>query len=115
MKNSKEKFYKVRREDGEVFEIKENVVDSHLSRGYELVDEEPVIRETNTFAMNNDSKADSPEESPQEPEDESKEEKDPEDMGYKELQSFVSANTEDYKVIGKKKDVLLEKAKEISS
>lgn len=112
MKSNKQEYYKMRRPDGEVFEIKHNLVEDKKSDGYELVDEEPVTRETNTSAFGSENTRDEPDKT--EEEDGSEEEdKDPEEMSYNDLQSFVSANTEDYNVVGKPTDELAKKAKEI--
>lgn len=115
-------YYKMKREDGEEFEIKEDHVELHEKRGYELVSDEPITRDINT-SSNVQSEGNDTEDK-QVPDEESQEDeteeddidsKSVEDMSYKELQAFVSANTDNYKVIGKKTEELQEKAKEIQS
>lgn len=130
-KKNNEKFYKMRREDGEEFEVKEGFVKIKQHQGYELVSEEPIIRDTNT-STNGLQPEESEVESEETPEEEVQEEEEEvqqdteeeseeddeeslEDKSYNELQSYVSDNTEDYSVIGKSGDELLEKAKEISA
>lgn len=113
MKSEKEEFYIVRNEEGEKFEIKASLVQYHLDNGYELVQEEPVLRETNTSAMGQQEQEESNEKD-DEKMDEVDELHDPDEMSYNELQSFVSKHTEDYSVVGKSTEELAQKAKEVA-
>jgi len=122
MKSDKTKYYKMEREDGEVFEIKENIVPIKKKQGYELVDDEPIIRDTNTSQNNAQEEKVQQQQQEEEKVDETQEGSDEEDeeepssiddLSYNELQSFVSDKTEDYKVIGKSTEELAQKAKEL--
>jgi len=122
MKSDKTKYYKMEREDGEVFEIKENIVPIKKKQGYELVDDEPIIRDINTSTHNAQEEKVQQQQQEKEEVDEAEEGSDEEDEGeptsvedlsYNELQSFVSDKTEDYKVIGKSTEELAQKAKEL--
>lgn len=121
MKSNNEKFYKMKREDGEVFEIKESIVESKKSQGYELVDDEPITRNTNTSKHNAQKQEVQQQQQQQQTEEESEEseegnEEEPQsidDLSYNELQSFVSERADDYKVVGKSTEDLAEKARQI--
>lgn len=122
MKSDKTKYYKMKREDGEVFEIKENIVPVKKNQGYELVDEDPIIRDINTSQNNAQKQEVQREQHKQEEGNETKEESDEEneeepssidDLSYNQLQSFVSDKTEEYTVVGKSTEELAQKAKEL--
>lgn len=123
MKSDNNKYYKMKREDGEVFEIKENIVPSKKKDGYEVVDEEPIIRDTNTSQHNAQEEKVQQQQNKQKSEQKKEEgneenEGEPEsidDLSYNELQSFVSKRTDDYKVVGKSTEELAKKAKELIS
>jgi len=109
MKSNKQEFYKMEREDGEVFEVKHNLVEGKKSQGYELVDEEPIIRDLNTSTHGNQDTQQ--EEETQDEEDQ--EDKSLDELSYNELQSFVSERADDYNVVGKSEEELAQKAQEL--